>query len=86
MLAGLRPMSSVRVQNASKDYLDHPTSGRVLIDDETNLDSRTGEAIVSLMEEMNRREGTTFIFSTHDPRVMGRAHRVLRLEDGRFEA
>jgi putative ABC transport system ATP-binding protein len=35
---------------------------------------------------MNRREGTTFIFSTHDPRVMGRAHRVLRLEDGGFEA
>ena len=29
---------------------------------------------------------TTFIFSTHDPRVMGRAHRVLRLADGRIEA
>ncbi len=59
----------------------------VLADEPTaNLDSRTGDAIVALMEEINRREGTTFIFSTHDPRVMGRAHRVLRLEDGRLEA
>jgi putative ABC transport system ATP-binding protein len=59
----------------------------VLADEPTaNLDSRTGEAIVELMEEINRREGTTFIFSTHDPRVMARAHRVLRLEDGRLEA
>jgi putative ABC transport system ATP-binding protein len=58
----------------------------VLADEPTaNLDSRTGEAIVALMEEINRREGTTFIFSTHDPRVMARAHRVLRLEDGRLE-
>jgi putative ABC transport system ATP-binding protein len=59
----------------------------VLADEPTaNLDSTTGEAIVALMEEINRREGTTFIFSTHDPRVMGRAHRVLRLADGRLEA
>jgi len=41
----------------------------VLADEPTaNLDSTTGEAIVALMEEINRREGTTFIFSTHDPR------------------
>ena len=59
----------------------------VLADEPTvNLDSTTGEAIVVLMEEINRRDGTTFIFSTHDPRVMGRAHRVLRLADGRLEA
>ena len=56
----------------------------VLADEPTaNLDSGTGEAIVSLMLEINRREGTTFIFSTHDPRVMGHAHRVVRLFDGR---
>jgi putative ABC transport system ATP-binding protein len=59
----------------------------VLADEPTaNLDSTTGEAIVALMEEINRRDGTTFIFSTHDPRVMSRAHRVLRLADGRLEA
>jgi putative ABC transport system ATP-binding protein len=59
----------------------------VLADEPTaNLDSVTGETIVALMEEINRRDGTTFIFSTHDPRVMSRAHRVLRLADGRIEA
>ena len=59
----------------------------VLADEPTaNLDSATGETIVALMEEINQRDGTTFIFSTHDPRVMGRAHRVLRLADGRIEA
>jgi len=58
----------------------------VLADEPTaNLDSATGETIVGLMEEINRRDGTTFIFSTHDPRVMGRAQRVLRLADGRIE-
>jgi putative ABC transport system ATP-binding protein len=59
----------------------------VLADEPTaNLDSATGETIVALMEEINRRDGTTFIFSTHDPRIMARAHRVLRLADGRVEA
>jgi putative ABC transport system ATP-binding protein len=59
----------------------------VLADEPTaNLDSATGETIVTLMEEINRRDGTTFIFSTHDPRVMARAHRVLRLADGRIQA
>ena len=38
------------------------------------------------MLEINRRDGTTFIFSTHDPRVMAHAHRVVRLEDGRLAA
>ena len=58
----------------------------VLADEPTaNLDSATGETIVALMEEINQRDGTTFIFSTHDPRVMARAHRVLRLADGRIE-
>jgi putative ABC transport system ATP-binding protein len=57
----------------------------VLADEPTaNLDSATGEAIVSLMLEINRRDGTTFIFSTHDPRVTAHAHRVVRLEDGRI--
>ncbi len=58
----------------------------VLADEPTaNLDSVTGEAIISLMLEINRRDGTTFIFSTHDPRVMVHAHRVLHLADGLIE-
>jgi putative ABC transport system ATP-binding protein len=56
----------------------------VLADEPTaNLDSATGEAIIALMEEINRRDGTTFIFSTHDPSVMARARRVVHLADGR---
>jgi len=55
----------------------------VLADEPTaNLDSSTGEAIIDLMLEINRRDGTTFIFSTHDPKVMGHAHRVVHLADG----
>jgi putative ABC transport system ATP-binding protein len=57
----------------------------VLADEPTaNLDSATGEAIVDLMLEITRGQRTTFIFSTHDPRVMAHAHRVVRLEDGRL--
>jgi putative ABC transport system ATP-binding protein len=59
----------------------------VLADEPTaNLDSATGEAIIDLMLEINRRQRTTFIFSTHDPRVMAHAHRVVRLSDGRLAA
>ena len=58
----------------------------VLADEPTaNLDSATGEAIISLMLEINRKQGTTFLFSTHDPRVMVHASRVIRLADGRIE-
>ena len=55
----------------------------VLADEPTaNLDSVTGAAIVDLMKSINDSEGTTFIFSTHDQRVMSYAHRAVRLEDG----
>jgi putative ABC transport system ATP-binding protein len=56
----------------------------VLADEPTaNLDSKTGGNIIDLMREMNRRDGTTFIFSTHDPKVMSHASAIVRLEDGR---
>jgi putative ABC transport system ATP-binding protein len=56
----------------------------VLADEPTaNLDSKTGGTIIDLMREMNRRDGTTFIFSTHDPKVMAHASAIVRLEDGR---
>jgi putative ABC transport system ATP-binding protein len=35
---------------------------------------------------MNRRDGTTFVFSTHDPKVMSHANAVVRIEDGRIAA
>lgn len=55
----------------------------VLADEPTaNLDSTTGTTIIELMRELNAREKTTFIFSTHDPKVMDRAGRVVHIEDG----
>ncbi len=55
----------------------------VLADEPTaNLDSRTGQEILNLMKEINRRYATTFIFSTHDRRVMAMADRLVRIEDG----
>ena len=54
----------------------------VLADEPTaNLDSETGQTIIELMKEMNR-DGTTFIFSTHDHRVWEHAKRIIQLEDG----
>jgi putative ABC transport system ATP-binding protein len=59
----------------------------VLADEPTaNLDSATGENIIDLMREMNRRDGTTFIFSTHDPKVMSHANAIVRIADGRLAA
>jgi putative ABC transport system ATP-binding protein len=55
----------------------------VLADEPTaNLDSQTGGNIIDLMKEMNRRDGTTFIFSTHDPKVMAHATAIVRIADG----
>jgi putative ABC transport system ATP-binding protein len=55
----------------------------VLADEPTaNLDSKTGEAIIELMKKINRDLDTTFIFSTHDPSIVGIADHVIRLQDG----
>jgi len=57
----------------------------VLADEPTaNLDSHTAEELLELMRELNARRGVTFLFSSHDDRVIGRARRVVRLEDGRL--
>ncbi len=59
----------------------------VLADEPTaNLDSATGTAIIELMREINHTDHTTFIFSTHDPKVMQRADRVVPILDGRLDA
>jgi len=56
----------------------------ILADEPTaNLDSKSAEALLEIMEKLNHEEGMTFIFSTHDARVMKRAHRVITLEDGK---
>ncbi len=57
----------------------------VLADEPTaNLDSKTGESILALMKEINEIEKTTFIFSTHDFRIMEMADRVVSVADGRL--
>jgi putative ABC transport system ATP-binding protein len=64
------------------------TDPKVVLADEptANLDSATGDTILALMLDLNRKQGTTFVFSTHDPRVLTHAQRVIRLADGRVEA
>ena len=55
----------------------------VLADEPTaNLDSETGENILSLMQQLNKIEKTTFIFTTHDPEVLKYAKRVVKIKDG----
>jgi putative ABC transport system ATP-binding protein len=56
----------------------------VLADEPTaNLDSRSAENLLEIMEKLNKDENITFIFSTHDPRVVRMARRVITLEDGK---
>lgn len=58
----------------------------VLADEPTaNLDSHTGEAILKLMKDMNKKHNTTFIFSTHDQMVMDFASRLVLLHDGEIQ-
>jgi putative ABC transport system ATP-binding protein len=58
---------------------------RVVLADEptANLDSGTATKLLDLMAQLNREDGVTFLFSTHDPLVMEAARRVVRLRDGR---
>jgi putative ABC transport system ATP-binding protein len=59
----------------------------VLADEPTaNLDTETGAEVLDLMQRIHREKGTSFLFSTHDPRIMERAGRIIRLRDGRVEA
>ena len=61
---------------------------RVVLADEptANLDSGTATRLLELMERLNAERGVTFLFSTHDPLVMEKARRIVRLHDGRVEA
>lgn len=56
-------------------FADEPTA---------NLDHGTATSIIELMREMNEKENVTFVFSTHDQRLIDRVKRVVRLEDGKI--
>jgi putative ABC transport system ATP-binding protein len=57
----------------------------VLADEPTaNLDSKSASTLLEIMEKLNHEEKITFIFSTHDARVVKMAHRVITLEDGKI--
>jgi len=59
----------------------------ILADEPTaNVDSETATLLLSIMERLNQERGATFIFSTHDPKVMERAGRIVRLVDGRVDS
>ncbi|MSP55496.1 MAG: ABC transporter ATP-binding protein [Myxococcales bacterium] len=61
------------------------TPALIIADEPTaNLDSKNGAAILDLMKSMNADNGTTFLFSTHDPMVMERARRIIHLQDGQI--
>ncbi len=62
-----------------------PRPAIVLADEPTaSLDSKTAISLLDLIQELNQKLGVTFIFSTHDQRVMDRARRIIPLVDGRF--
>jgi putative ABC transport system ATP-binding protein len=67
----------------ARALVTHPAL--VLADEPTaNLDSRTAYAVIELMKKMRDDLGTTFIFSTHDTKIVGEAEVIFRLEDGRL--
>jgi putative ABC transport system ATP-binding protein len=62
------------------------TPSFVLADEPTaNLDSVSAESLLDLMENLNQKHNMTFVFSTHDQRVINRAHRVVTLQDGKIK-
>ncbi len=62
-----------------------PNPSLILADEPTaNLDSKTGLALIDLMRKLNRERGVTFLFATHDPRLLERVDRVIFIEDGRI--
>lgn len=62
------------VRDADVILADEPTAA---------LDQATGSAVMDLMRRLNHERGVTFVFSTHDPRILAAADRVVQLTDGR---
>jgi putative ABC transport system ATP-binding protein len=69
----------------ARAMVSHPTI--ILADEPTaNLDSKTGEDLLSMMSRLNAQTGMTFVFSTHDQMVMNSARRLITLKDGQIES
>ena len=67
----------------ARAMVSHPEI--ILADEPTaNLDSRTGIALLDLMKELNERHNMTFLFSTHDEKIMKRASRLIHMQDGKI--
>jgi putative ABC transport system ATP-binding protein len=60
------------------------TNPKLILADEptANLDTENGKQVMDIMKKLNKETGVTFVFATHDPRVIGYAERVVTLEDG----
>ncbi|PKP22269.1 MAG: macrolide ABC transporter ATP-binding protein [Bacteroidetes bacterium HGW-Bacteroidetes-21] len=59
----------------------------ILADEPTaNLDSVSAQTLLEIMEKLNKEENITFIFSTHDQRVVNRARRIITMEDGKIKS
>ena len=67
----------------ARAIVSHP---KIILADEptANLDSKTGTDLIELMYKLNQDYNTTFVFSTHDPKIMARAKRLVTLEDGKI--
>ena len=63
------------VANPQVIFADEPTA---------SLDSETGSALIDLFADINRKQNTTFIFSSHDTRIINRANRIINLRDGKM--
>jgi len=65
---------------------DSPFFPLIILADEptANLDHNTGEEILSLMKKINQDQKTTFIFSTHDQKVIDKSSRAIKLWDGKI--
>jgi putative ABC transport system ATP-binding protein len=60
------------------------TNPRLILADEptANLDTENGKQVMDIMQRLNKETGVTFVFATHDPRVISYANRVVTLQDG----
>jgi putative ABC transport system ATP-binding protein len=92
-LVGLADWESHRPAELSGGERQRVTISRALVNDPAivwadeptgDLDSETADEIMSLMERLNRENSQTFVMVTHDPRVAERAHRIVRMRDGRI--
>jgi putative ABC transport system ATP-binding protein len=81
-----RDLSGGQQQRVAVARAMAPHPAVILADEPTaNLDSQTAKGLLDLMHRLNRQHHTTFIFSSHDPLVISRARRIVRLRDGRLE-